>query len=50
MLVLSGYARSLAPTELVSLGHVGFLGKPFDLAALFREAHRLLHLARQPAI
>ncbi len=46
VLMLSGYARGLAPAELMGLGHVGFLGKPFDLAALFREAHRLLHLAR----
>jgi PAS domain S-box-containing protein len=43
VLILSGYARGIEPTELIGLGRVGFLGKPFDLSALCREVERLLH-------
>ena len=43
VLMLSGYARGVAPAELDEIENVGFLGKPFDLATLFLEVQRLLH-------
>lgn len=43
VLMFSGYARGVAPAELAGIPRVAFLGKPFDLAVLLREVHRLLH-------
>jgi PAS domain S-box-containing protein len=42
VLMLSGYARSVAPAQIEALESVAFLGKPFDLAVLLRETQRLL--------
>ncbi|MBC8008785.1 MAG: response regulator [Burkholderiales bacterium] len=42
VLMLSGYARGVAPSQLEALSGVAFLGKPFDLAVLLREVQRLL--------
>ena len=43
VLMLSGYAPGITPAHLAAFADVAFLGKPFDLAVLLREVHRMLN-------
>jgi len=44
VLMFSGYSRDLDAAEFARIERFAFLGKPFELGALLREVHRLLHV------